>query len=79
MKAKPMRFAVSLWAGASSLVSGGTNQQAARLMLFDLYSPNGAYHAEFRANDTFLWKLTNAPWSTDSDESSTPTAKQGCP
>ena len=75
MKAKPMRFALSLWIGSSLLVSGGTIQQAASFMLFDLYSRNGAYNAEFPANHTYLWMLTNDSRSTDSDESSTPTAK----
>jgi HAE1 family hydrophobic/amphiphilic exporter-1 len=49
---------------------------AAPLMLFDLYSPNGSYNSEFPANYAYLWKLTNDSWSTDSDDSSTPTAKQ---
>jgi len=76
MKAKPMRFAVAPWVGSSSLVGCGAKQQAAPLTLFDLYSPNGAHNAEFPANYAYLWKLTNDSWSTDSDDSSTPTAKQ---
>lgn len=76
MKAKPIRFALSLWIGSHLLVSGGTNQQAAPLMLFDLYSRNGAYNAEFPANYSYLWGLTNDSRSTDSDKSSTPAAKQ---
>jgi hypothetical protein len=44
-------------------------------MLSDLYSRNGAFNAEFPANYTYLWMLTNDSRSTDSDESSTPTAK----
>jgi len=56
MKAKPMRFAVARWVGSSLLASDDTNQQAARLKLFNFYSPDGAYNAEFPANCSYLWK-----------------------
>jgi len=76
MKAKPMRFAVALRVG-SNLLSGRRHKTAGGpAHAFDLYSPNGAYNAEFPANCAYLWKLTNDSWSTDSDDSSTPTAKQ---